>query len=417
MVRRLFPLALLVLLVVAACSPEPTEIEIPTLVLIPTISPDQAETATAVAYATSLAPPTLPPTWTPIPRPTIAPPTETGQPVFQLPPEVRGRFVFLADGAVQVVEADGGVQTALTRSIEAHDLALSPDQQTLAFAAQATDSTEELFIIDLTTGVARQVTRQGYAAVIDPSWHPDGDRLVYAAAMTVGGARNVYLVRPTGADLQQVTTLAAVDPAATPTGNEDGLVLPGQLVSDPIFTPDGEGVLFAAPSLVMLDLASGTVAVMTISSGVGNDHSPRWRPGSTELVYIRPASQDSLSGPLHAFDLNTHARESVPPEISTMPAQAFVFSADGRYMAFTNGFSIYVRDFSLRSTREVATTGDVPPLVAINRAGTHLAYVGGGPGDPATPHLWIMGRSGINPQALTAFEGNIFGDLLWVEVE
>lgn len=417
MVRRLLPLALLVLLVAAACNPEPTEIFIPTVVLLPTIPQSQVETATAEAHATLIAPPTLPPTWTPLPSPVLTPTAEVLQGDNLLPSGVRGRFVFVADGAIWLVTAADAVPMRLTQPIDVHDLALSPDQQMAAFAAQASDTTQELYLLDLASGVARQVTRQGYALVIDPSWHPDGRRLIYAAALVDGGARNIYQVRADGSDLQQLTTLAFLDPAATPTGNETGLVLPGQLLADPIYTPDGDGILFAAPALVILDLDSQIASVMTISSGLGNDHSPRWRPGTTELVYIRPDSEDDPGGPMHAFDLNTQAQENVPPQVANIPAVSFMFSADGRFMVFTNDFSIYLRDFSLRSTREVTTTGSVQPQVAINRAGTYLAYIGGSPDDPQTPRLWIISRSGASPQVLTALDGAEFADLLWVEAE
>ena len=55
MVRRLVPLAWIILLALTACAPE--AIEIPTVVLLPTVPPEQAATQTA-AMAERIAAPT-----------------------------------------------------------------------------------------------------------------------------------------------------------------------------------------------------------------------------------------------------------------------------------------------------------------------------------------------------------------------
>ncbi len=416
MVRRLVPLAWMILLALTACAPE--EIEIPTVVLLPTVPPEQAATQTAAAYATSIAPPTLPPSWTPLPSPAWSPTPEALPPAGGPVSVARGRFIFVADGAIQTVNADGTGLTTLTPALAASDLTLAPDRQTLAFAAMGPNNARELFVLELASGVARQVTWLGMEIVVDPAWHPDGDRLVFAAGQG-DGARQVYTVRPDGQELVQVTALPARDPDATPDSStaEGGSPLTALGLSDPIFTPDGGGIIFAAPSLAMVDLATGDVTPLTIGSGWGNDASPRWRPGTTQLVYIRSLRGELFGGPLHSFDLNTLAGESVPPVLVDLPIQQFVFSRDGRYLAMASGTSVQLMDFTLRAARELTDTGDVLPSVAINRDGSRIAYFGSSITGGKTPQLIIAGRSGRDRWAVIDLTAQSLSDLLWIETE
>lgn len=395
MLRQLPLIALaLLLLLVAACAPSR---EVPTVMVLDAMTTEQVATATAAALATFLAPPTLPPTWTPSPvlSPTPEALAETTSPAATGPQE---RLVFVANGAFWSVNVDGTGLAPLTGAVGARDLALSPDGRRVAFIAPGPGSALEVFVLNLGDATVRQVTSLGFADVVDPSWHPDGSQVIFAAGRYQGQEREVYTVRPDGQSLRQLTTLA----------------MPG--LSDPIFTPDGNGILFAAPGLMLMDLASGDRTTLTVSSGSLNDSSPRFRPGSDQVVYIELSLGEAgyPGGPLRYFDLNTFNPDAEPPTLVDLYVQSFVFAASGQWLAFTSHDGVYLVDFDTMSSRQLTGTGGVLPRVAISPNSSRIAYLAGNTTGGGAPQLVISGRAGRDPRVVADVAAQEVGDLLWV---
>ncbi len=167
-----------------------------------------------------------------------------------------------------------------------------------------------------------------------------------------------------------------------------------------------------------LDLASGAVQPLTIESGWGNDTSPRWRPGSDELIYIRPA-RDTVGYPgiaarHHAGEANI---DQEPPVLANLYVQAFAFSADGQRMVFTSHFSVNLYDFSTRTARRLLETGAILPLAAIAPDGEWIAYLGPNVDGGDMPQMVIVNAIGREPFSVTDVSAAVVTDLLWTRIE
>ena len=375
---------LLLVLGAAACAPQ--EVALPTAAELPTITP----TPTAVT------PPTLPPTWTPVPTdvpqatPTLAP-TEPAAVDF---------LVYVADGAIQRALLDGSAVDALTGPVAARDLALAPDNRRVAFVGAGSGSGSEVYVLDLVTGGLQQASSLGFADVVDPSWSADGNWLAFAAGQFLGQEREVYTVHPDGTDQSRRTEQ-----------NTIGL-------SDPVWTPDSRGLLFAAPGLFLLDLASGQATPLTIESSFGNDTHPRWRPGTDEIVYIRPM-QDTVGypgGQLVTFTLATASIEQDIPPLVDLYVQDFSFSADGRAMVFTTDFMVNLFDYNSRSARRLRDTTDLLPLAAISPDAGQIAIYGPNTSGGTVPQIVVVDETGQDPRVITDVNAAVVTDLLWAHL-
>lgn len=103
----------------------------------------------------------------------------------------------------------------------------SPDGGSLAFAASTSPTaphSAEIFVLDLATGSARQLTAGGGYA-IQPRWSPDGTQIAFTSTRT--GSNQVYTMAANGSDVRQLTA---------PPG-ESG---------DPDWSPDGGRIVFAS---------------------------------------------------------------------------------------------------------------------------------------------------------------------------
>jgi hypothetical protein len=81
--------------------------------------------------------------------------------------------------------------------------AISPDGQRVAFRSEREGG--GLFLMGATGESVVRLSQDGY----DPAWSPDGQWIVFSLAH--GGTANVYVVRPDGTSLTQITTEPGVD--------------------------------------------------------------------------------------------------------------------------------------------------------------------------------------------------------------
>jgi Tol biopolymer transport system component len=116
-------------------------------------------------------------------------------------------------------------------------------------------------------------TRTIYAGGSFPSWSPDGSTIAFDTA------RHIWLMSPTGADLQQASDAF---PVRMPDWSEDGQRL--VVVEYPQSTPGGE--------LAVIQLSDGTSHLVTSNTNV--DEYPRWSPTSGMIVWSHWAQ--SVSG-------------------------------------------------------------------------------------------------------------------------
>lgn len=124
-----------------------------------------------------------------------------------------------------VINGDGNnLQQVTLNAVGDHAPVWSPDGHSLAFArTNAAESASAIVVLNLGTGQLSQVT--GYSHLDSaPDWSPE-NMLVFSRYLGAGDS-DLYLVRPDGSGLQQLTTGPLQD-------------------NHPDFSPDGSSVAFA----------------------------------------------------------------------------------------------------------------------------------------------------------------------------
>jgi TolB protein len=175
----------------------------------------------------------------------------------------------------------------------------SPDGERIVFAR---GTPARLFVMDADGTGARRLTA-GQAEETEPSWAPDGSWIAHSRREPGTSIRELWLVRPDGAEPHPLTKLGGV--AQAPAWSPDGLrivfsadvgdgrfdiytvgadgknvrpVTSGEDSFEPAWSPDGKTIAFSeAGAIVAIDV--GTGEERTLTDPANNDSSPTWRPG------------------------------------------------------------------------------------------------------------------------------------------
>ncbi|MFP4249133.1 MAG: TolB family protein [Armatimonadota bacterium] len=257
----------------------------------------------------------------------------------------QGRIAFASYGGngllyVYTINEQGRALTLLTQSDNDDDLndeggrhpSFSPDGDTLAISARRGE-TPAIYLIDAVRGdrdAINQVTDpSGIGADLEPSYHPDGDRIVYTSTRRAGNA-DIRIVNTDGSGNTAVIETdaeehwAAVSPDGTmlayqsdAAGNTDIWVKDISALGSEGYDPTDRGTNLTADSPF-------------------RNEAPAWSPDGDTIAF-----HTNRNGDFDIFMMNVDGSEQVAVTADARSDGYPVFSPDGEELAVTRDREIW----------------------------------------------------------------------------
>lgn len=193
-----------------------------------------------------------------------------------------------------------------------------------------------LYLMDA-AGRNLQELHTGRANNIEPSWTPDGSRVLFMAADSLGGPWQVYRIRPDGTGRQQLTTDPQLE-AWYPTLSRDGRFLAYRAST---LTPP------TLSWLVIRDLQTGSAQVVTDSAFHGS--AGQWSPDGTGLLFLDSDPSFPPGFSLWQMTLTTGVYSYFGNSQGNRPA---TYSPDGRTLLYGTG-DLWLADSNGQNSRVV----------------------------------------------------------------
>lgn len=254
----------------------------------------------------------------------------------------------------------------------------APDGREIAFWTEWRQGQSDIWVVSTLNGRLRPIAADPAVNESHPAWSPNGSWVAFQSDK--GGGLNIWLIRPDGSGLTQLTTGSAIDdqPAWSPDGtqiafvfnragtrniwvmNADGSGLrritnaPGNQ-NHPSFSPDGGRIVFAQGVYAKVGAGSLYVGInlwIVNANGTGlrqlttagfNDSSPSW--GAQGILF--------QSNRIQADGTRSHAIWMVQPNGSGLRVFSSalglnpIWSSDGTKFAFGDGDGIH--EFNLQN--------------------------------------------------------------------
>ncbi|MCP9496246.1 MAG: DPP IV N-terminal domain-containing protein [Pyrinomonadaceae bacterium MAG19_C2-C3] len=287
-------------------------------------------------------------------------------------------FVSNRDGDYEIYLYDAsGTLTKLTdNTVDDITPTVSPDGRRVAFTRDTDgDGAVQIFVLDLQTRAARQLTTGDTQYALYPSWSPDSTRLAYTRV-------DLFAAFFGSSDITDIRIVTAPTDAAAPQSFTLIDEAPDQVA--PAWSRDGARIAYMQGSLLTPETnpfkiytvavsASGTRAAAPIQQTFGNsiDITPAWSVDSAQLVFSSNSQDANFE--LYLLTPRTPTSGQATPSRLTFFAKDDLlpaFSLDGRSIVFTNGDAA-----QFLSTGE---TQDIPPgdnFIISNTGGTPVALV------------------------------------------
>jgi Tol biopolymer transport system component len=243
-------------------------------------------------------------------------------------PGANGAIAFDRGGSL-LSTTPTGAETKLSPPATDFAPAVSPDGTQIAFAAG-----RDLFVMNADGSARKRLTTDGYSNS-DPSWSPDGKRLVFSSE--VDGNPELYVKLVAGGAATRITTT---------TGNAE---------HNPVWSPDGKRIAYersgcdgAAGSCVYVVAATGgTPTNLTPEDQIpgcetqpgyhfnGASREPNWSPDGRQIVFAGPLLCDvsSLGSDIWVMNADGSGKTDLTHDDATGDRQP-VFSPDGKQIAF-----------------------------------------------------------------------------------
>ena len=253
------------------------------------------------------------------------------------------------------------------------------DAEGRRFAMAALSGGEPVLVVMDTSepSAARtEIPLDGLGEVYNPSWSPDGTRIVFSALK--GGLSDLFIYSMATRTLQQLTAdlFADLHPAWSPDGRTIALATDR-------FTTTLDELHFGPLRIGLLDLESGVIRPLAGDGSRAKQVSPQWAPGGRALYFV--SDRDGIS---NVYRADVHGAGAAPAGLRrvtdvqggvsgiTSASPALSVAADAGTLAFSvyrNGhYEILTLDASAASN---GTLVDPAPSVDAPAAEGQLALL------------------------------------------
>ncbi|MGC9974731.1 MAG: hypothetical protein ABSC36_05005, partial [Gaiellaceae bacterium] len=233
------------------------------------------------------------------------------------------KIAFYWSGGVWVVDLDGSGDRKVANADFSGGAPSWSKRGLIAF-----DRNGSIWVVNPKTGKQRRVGPGG-----QPSWSPDGHRLVFVAVPEAGVNNDIFVMRANGFGRKRLTK--------TPSVNE----------TQPAWSPGGSWIAYAGKNGVYAIRSNGKQAHLVAAKGL----QPSWIKGKSGLVYTRRTAR--WNGFVLRTNLNgKHTRWLLRPRLDASPS----WSPDGSELAFTRDGVVFLESADGGVPRSTGLTGSDP---------------------------------------------------------
>ena len=212
--------------------------------------------------------------------------------------QVEPRFVFSSDGrrmlyvdyadntdSMYIADTEGDFPRLVVTNRKAYEPSWSPDGQKIVFQSWETDP-PEIYVMDVDGGNFQRLTNNN---VYDdyPSWSPDGTKIVFISEMDTSLAYpKIYVMNADGSQQKMITNSYFYD-------------------TFPQWSPDGKQILFESDRVsgkwgIFVMNADGSNVQPVSASGDYGSYSPCWSPDGTRIIFN--SDMDSPEDEIYIID-------------------------------------------------------------------------------------------------------------------